>query len=162
MYNLRSYLAINEYYLVFMQDYTCIKKQKQVSNLCSTLHFGIYGRVPWQIANNPLDLPRMGSTEVCHQNVSLHLRSHKSFPLPRGPRHKQAYSSDSLRGSYTQNIPTVCFLLLSPCHIFFLPRGSTCYYGYDTWKAAWVLQETARSWVDSQGVQWIFFLKWFF
>lgn len=45
--------------------------------------------------------------------------------------------------------------------IIFLPKGTTCYYGCDTWKAFCILQEIAHVWVDFQAVQ-RYFKKWFF
>lgn len=154
MHSFRSYLALNKHYLISCNIIHIRRAKAGIKIYVQTLHFGIYGRVTWQIADNQLDLPRMGSTEVCHQNASLRLRSHKSLPLPRGLQQKQAYGNDSLEGSCTQNIPTVCFL--PPSLPYFSPRGSTCYYVCDTWKALWILQEIAHAWVDFQSAQWHF------
>lgn len=120
MHSFRSYLALNKHYLISCNIIHIRRAKAGIKIYVQTLHFGIYGRVTWQIADNQLDLPRMGSTEVCHQNASLRLRSHKSLPLPRGLQQKQAYGNDSLEGSCTQNIPTVCFL--PPSLPYFFPQ----------------------------------------
>lgn len=44
--------------------------------------------------------------------------------------------------------------------IIFLPKGTTCYYVCDTWKAFHILQEIVHVGVDFQAVQW-YFKKWF-
>ena len=55
-----------------------------------------------------------------------------------------------------QNSLLSCLYILA---IIFLPKGTTCYYGCDTWKAFWILQEIAHVWVDFQAVRWHCFKK---
>lgn len=102
-----------------------------------------------------------GSAEYGHHRtlpatVYLHTSIHTTHFLWTRAHGKRRHMGMIHLGKAVPGISKQFAFCLYILAIVFLPKGITCYYGCDTWKAFCIWQEIAHVWADFQDVQWYF------